>query len=240
MARGGRNPRLGWHAYEQLPSGIAARRTREAARKCILHTEFVFRLTAYSAADVEARIATASQMPPTEPRFLTMNGRVIGDPLPSGFVRDVSTSALGSGQLIWEAAREAMSSWIPFDLGWVSVRNTVAPIRLGQLVAVEARTIGLRTLNLSRIVDVADEPVRFGFVYATTPLHVEEGEERFLIEMDTASGHVHYSLEAVSRPRNPLARLGYPVTRMYQHRFARDSHRRMRSLLAGQGRSPRA
>lgn len=115
-----------------------------------------------------------------------------------------------------------------FDLSWLRVANPQARIAPGQIVAVEAHTLGLWTLNLSRIMDIVDTPVTFGFVYGTTQLHVEQGEERFLIELDPATGDVWYELEAVSRPRTMLARLGFPVTRAFQHRFARDSHRRMR------------
>jgi uncharacterized protein (UPF0548 family) len=59
-------------------------------------------------------------------------------------------------------------------------------------------------------------------------MHVEQGEERFLLDFDPNTGDLHYELEAVSRPRNLFAWMGYPVTRAFQHRFARDSHRRMR------------
>jgi uncharacterized protein (UPF0548 family) len=71
----------------------------------------------------------------------------------------------------------------------------------------------------------------FGFIYVTTQMHFEQGEERFLLEFDAASGDVWYELEAVSRPRDPFARLGFPVTRAFQHKFARDSHRRMREAI---------
>jgi len=88
--------------------------------------------------------------------------------------------------------------------------------------------MGLWTLNLSRITQTIDTETHFGFVYSTTQMHVEQGDERFLVERDPATGDVWYELEAVSRPRHPLARLAYPVTRAFQRRFARDSHRRMR------------
>ena len=114
-----------------------------------------------------------------------------------------------------------------FDLGWVRVTNLQAPITTGQIVAVEAQTLGLWTLNLSRILDAVDEPGLFGFLYATTEMHVEQGEERFLIKIEPMTGGVFYELEAVSRPQRTLAWLGLPVTRSFQHRFARASHRRM-------------
>ena len=118
-----------------------------------------------------------------------------------------------------------------FDLGWTRVANPHASITAGQIVAVEAHTLGLWTLNLSRILEVVDTRTRFGFIYATTEMHVEQGEERFLLEFDPETGHIDYVLEAASLPRNALARLGFPVTRSFQHKFARDSHRRMRQEL---------
>ena len=118
-----------------------------------------------------------------------------------------------------------------FDLGWVRVANPDAVIAPGQIVAVEAHTLGLWTLNLSRIVDVVDEPGCFGFVYATTANHVEDGEELFLVSLSRDTEEVLYSLEAVSRPRACLAQLGLPITRSFQRRFARESHQRMKKAV---------
>jgi uncharacterized protein (UPF0548 family) len=143
------------------------------------------------------------------------------------YAHDYSESLLGHGQAVFAAARRAFASWTMFDLGWVRVANASAPIAPGQIVAVEAHTLGLWTLNLSQIVEVLEEADRFGFVYGTTQMHVEEGEERFLIELDGSSDKVTYTLEAVSHPRSTLAWLGFPITRSFQHRFARDSHTRM-------------
>jgi uncharacterized protein (UPF0548 family) len=92
------------------------------------------------------------------------------------------------------------------------------------------RVIGLWWLNACRIVYVIDEggPVqRFGFAYGTLPGHVESGEERFLIEWDQGENSVWYDILAFSRPRHPLARLGYPFARLMQKRFARDSVKAM-------------
>lgn len=119
-----------------------------------------------------------------------------------------------------------------FDLGWVRVANPQVRIVRDQLIVVAVYTLGLWTVNISRVVDFVDRPGMFGFVYATTAFHVEEGEERFLIEFDSGSEAVSYTVEAISRPRSNLARIGWPVTRMFQHRFARDSSRRMRDAVA--------
>lgn len=124
-----------------------------------------------------------------------------------------------------------MERWAQFDLGWVSVANPAAKIAPGEIVAVLARAAGLWSLNLSRIVETIDTPTRFGFLYATTAMHVEEGQERFLIEFDDEHSSVSYLIEAVSRPRHPLARLAYPLTRAMQRRFQNESHQRMHSAV---------
>ena len=124
-----------------------------------------------------------------------------------------------------------MERWAQFDLGWVSVANPAAKIAPGEIVAVLARAAGLWSLNLSRIVETIDTPTRFGFLYATTAMHVEEGQERFVVEFDEEHSSVTYLIEAVSRPRHPLAQLAYPFTRAMQHRFRKESQQRMHEAV---------
>jgi uncharacterized protein (UPF0548 family) len=150
--------------------------------------------------------------------------------VPPGFDCDHTRTQIGHGIEAFRAARQAFLAWLQFDLGWVRVANPDAPIAPGQLVAVEAHALGLWSLNISRILYTIDEPARFGFAYATTSMHVERGEERFLIEFDPDSGAVYYDLLAVSQPASLLARLAYPYTRSQQRRFARDSHLRMKEI----------
>jgi uncharacterized protein (UPF0548 family) len=97
-------------------------------------------------------------------------------------------------------------------------------------VAVLAHALGVWWLNAARIVYVVDETRdihRFGFAYGTLKPHVEKGEERFLVEWNRSDDRVVYDLRAFSRPRHPLAVLGYPAARWLQRRFARDSMRAM-------------
>jgi len=119
-----------------------------------------------------------------------------------------------------------------FDLGWVRVVNTAAPIECGQIIAVEVHALGLWSVNLSQILETVDSETQFGFLYSTKLHHIEQGEETFLLRFDSATGEVSYELEAVSRPRHFLARAGYPMMRSFQHKFARDSHRRVRQAIA--------
>jgi uncharacterized protein (UPF0548 family) len=106
-------------------------------------------------------------------------------------------------------------------------------------VAVIARLFGLWWLNACRIVYVVDEEgavQRFGFAYGTLPQHAESGEERFTVEWHEADDAVWYDILAFSRPQQLLARLGYPIARRLQKRFARDSAAAMRRAV-GQGTS---
>jgi uncharacterized protein (UPF0548 family) len=188
----------------------------------------VFTLARPSATAIEKQISAAGGLPCVAPRILSFDKKE--NPhvrLPFGFARDFSQSCPGHGDVAFMAAKLAFARWSMFDLGWARVANPEASITPGQIVAVEVHSLGLWSLNLSRVVEAVDTPNRFGLVYSTTQMHVEEGEELFLLEFDPATGQVSYQLEAVSRPRNLLARLGFPITRAFQHRFARDSHQRM-------------
>jgi uncharacterized protein (UPF0548 family) len=145
---------------------------------------------------------------------------------PPGYTVDRTRIALGAGEEVFRSARAALERWEQFRLGWVEAAPADTPIRTGAVVAVLARVLGLWWLNACRIVYVVDEPgpaCRFGFAYGTLPDHAESGEERFLIEWDRATGTVWYDILAFSRPNHWLARLGYPLTRRTQKRFARHS-----------------
>jgi uncharacterized protein (UPF0548 family) len=112
-----------------------------------------------------------------------------------------------------------------FNMPWLRLDRTSAPIQVGTDVAVFVHHFGFYSLNACRIVYVVDEedPVkRFGFAYGTLAEHAESGEERFTVEWDRGDT-IWYDILAFSRPRNLLARLGYPLSRLLQKRFAEDS-----------------
>jgi uncharacterized protein (UPF0548 family) len=73
-------------------------------------------------------------------------------------------------------------------------------------------------------VDESSGPVsRFGFAYGTLPDHAAIGEERFLIEWNHDDDSVWFDILAFSKPRHFLVRLGYPIVRLTQKRFGRES-----------------
>lgn len=174
----------------------------------------------------------------------TAVGATAGTP-PAGYVVDRTRIELGEGESVFQAATAALQRWEQFQLGWVAAWPRDTPLQPDAVVAVMGRVMGLWWLNCCRIVYVVDEagPIgKFGFAYGTLPGHVESGEERFTIEWDCNDDRVWYDILAFSRPNHLLTRLGYPLTRRMQKRFARDSAASMRQavLCANQARASRA
>jgi len=157
-------------------------------------------------------------------------GRTNSTP-PSGYTVDHHRFELGRGDAVWDKSRSALQGWRQFELGWLEAIPKDTPLAPGAQVGLLARAWGMWILNAARIIYVIDEPTRFGFAYGTLPRHVETGEERFLVELNPASGDVSYDILAFSRPRHLLTRIGYPITRRMQKRFALDSGAAMRRAV---------
>ena len=158
---------------------------------------------------------------------------------PRGYNLDHNRIQLGRGAEVYARAVEALKQWRQFELGWVSIASRGVKIDKDATVAVKAWACGMWSLNACRVVYVVDETgstadetiERFGFAYGTLPDHIERGEERFLIEWNQSDDSVCYDILAFSQPRHPLLRLGFPVARMMQKRFARDSLAAMKSVV---------
>ncbi|HEV2801748.1 MAG TPA: DUF1990 domain-containing protein [Pyrinomonadaceae bacterium] len=149
---------------------------------------------------------------------------------PPGYTVDHNRALLGSGVETYGRAVAAIRSWQMFNLGWCRPARLDAPIEAGTTVAIVIRHFGFWSLNACRIVYVIEEQGavrRYGFAYGTLPSHGEVGEERFSVELRPDDESVWYDLYAFSRPGAVLARLGYPLGRMLQRRFAVDSKRAM-------------
>jgi uncharacterized protein (UPF0548 family) len=151
--------------------------------------------------------------------------------IPAGYKLDHNRIQLGSGQATYERAAAAVRRWAMFDTGWMRLCWPDAPIQPGTTVVVLASLPGLWSLNACRIVytiDADDATARrFGFAYGTLPIHEALGEERFQVEWNRQDDTVWYDILAFSRPKSLMAKLGYPVARLMQRRFGRDSKRAM-------------
>jgi uncharacterized protein (UPF0548 family) len=162
-------------------------------------------------------------------------GATAGVP-PVGYVVDHTRVRLGEGADAFAVATTALGRWEQFRLGWLEAWPPDAPLEVGRVVAVVAWLFGLWSLNACRIVYTVGEdgPVRRqGFAYGTLPEHAQSGEERFTVEWHKADDAVWYDILAMSRPRQLLTRLVYPVARRLQRRFARDSVAAMRRAVVG-------
>jgi uncharacterized protein (UPF0548 family) len=149
---------------------------------------------------------------------------------PAGYAIDRNRDRLGSGRDTFERAVAALYAWKMFDVGWARLVPAGAPVEVGTTVAVLARHYGFYSLNPCRITyTIEDEGglVRRGFAYGTLPEHGERGEERFTVEWRREEDSVFYAIYAFSRPNHPIAKVGYPLARRLQRRFAKDSLRAM-------------
>jgi uncharacterized protein (UPF0548 family) len=153
---------------------------------------------------------------------------------PRGYDLDHNRIQIGEGTADFEAACAAIRAWRMFPAPWTRISPTGAPIQVGQVVAMQARVFGIWWLNACRVVYVIGEhgPVqRFGFAYGTLAAHVEQGEERFSVEMQS-DGSVWYDLRAFSRPRYWPVRIAKKIVRRLQARFVRESQVSMRAAVA--------
>src|SRR5438045_4906581 len=161
---------------------------------------------------------------------------------PSEFRIDEARCNLGRGSKIFTSAKMALLSWRQFDLGWVELFPRGAPIETGTVVVVMVNHLGFWSLNGCRIVNMIgdrDSATQFGFAYGTLTNHAERGEEIFEVSIDPKSQEVSYRIRAASKPRATLARVGYPLTRVLQARFRRDSLKAMqRAVTLGRSFEP--
>jgi len=154
---------------------------------------------------------------------------------PPGYDCDHNRVCLGKGERVFSVACLALSRWQMFNLGWVEIINSGAPIKSGTTVVMAARCYGSWWLNACRIVYVIDETVparKFGFAYGTLPYHVERGEERFTIEWH-ADDSIWYDIYAFSQPAYWMVKLCYPLARRLQRKFAGDSKQAMLGAVLG-------
>jgi uncharacterized protein (UPF0548 family) len=123
-----------------------------------------------------------------------------------------------------------------FNIPWLRLYWPTTPIEVGANVAVLVHQFGFYSLNAARIVYLVreDGPVtRYGFAYGTLAEHAERGEERFTVEWDQSEGKVWYDILAFSQPQMTVAKLGYPLSRMLQKRFAEASKAAMLAATSG-------
>ena len=149
---------------------------------------------------------------------------------PAGFHHDQRSVVLGRGSRPFRRAVEGLQTWQAHRLPGVRVFPEHAEIRSGTMVVV---TIGTPLFALAapcRIVEVVDDPARWGFAYGTLPGHPEQGEEAFVVSMGDDE-EVRFEVTAFSRPGDPVVRLSGPVGRQLQNIGARGYVRALQRFV---------
>lgn len=140
--------------------------------------------------------------------------------LPSGYRHDTVRSALGTGEEVWERAKEALGTWVPHRHAGIDVFPPGAEQEEGATVVLNKSAGPMTVLAPCRVVYRTDEATRVGFAYGTLPGHPEKGEEAFHVVL-AADGVVAVELVAFSRPSEALARLAGPLAREVQKAVTR-------------------
>lgn len=122
------------------------------------------------------------------------------------------TLVIGHGRPAFERAKAALQTWVPQRSIGARVHPADAAVELGATVLLR---LPLGITAPTRIVDVVDEPDRFGYAYGTLPGHPESGEERFEIRLHP-DGAVTATIAVDASPATLLARLAGPVAMALQ------------------------
>jgi len=204
-----------------------------SSRSALLKTEYdnksMLCLSRPSQFQIEQFIDRLKELP------LSYQPTGIAREFPRGFKVDEAFAVIGHGDAAFARAKQALINWQQFDLGWVKLFPTHALVETGTVVAVLVHHLGFWSLNGCRIINVldndSDQPA-FGFAYGTLTNHAESGEEIFEVAFNAVSQEVTYRIRAVSKPRAAFAVASYPVTRLLQSRFRRDSIAAMKRAVA--------
>lgn len=157
-------------------------------------------------------------------------------PLSTTYVMDHNRVQLGSGEDVFQQAKQALTHWRMCNLGWAEICGTTKPIEPGTVIACVPKMFGAWLINPCRVVyridETVDDVTRFGLAYGTLPGHAATGEERFMVEWYHADNSVWYDILAFSQPGHWFGQLGYPIMRQFQKRYGRDSARVMAEACA--------
>lgn len=123
---------------------------------------------------------------------------------------------LGNHVATFDRACDGLRAWVCHRGIGATVTPPDAPLREGTEVIVRLPLGPVVVLAPCRIVEVVDEPNRFGFAYGTLPGHPEEGEESFVVER-AVDGTVTFTVAVAARPVPMLRPVG-PLILVAQHR----------------------
>ena len=106
-------------------------------------------------------------------------GMLHGD-LPDGFHHQTWRLPIEHGDM--ERAAAGIRAWAGHEAAGIHRVPTQPTIVAGQTLAMAIPVGPISVSATARIIEVVDEPDRYGFTYSTLPHHPEDGEESFIIE----------------------------------------------------------
>jgi uncharacterized protein (UPF0548 family) len=175
---------------------------------------------------VERLVAALRSAEPTYVhRGATLAGRA-----PDGFRLDHYDTVLGQGPEAFGRAVLGLQSWQAHRSFGIRVLPEATEVRPGATVVVAVGTPFLALAAPCRVVEVIDEPSRWGFAYGTLPGHPERGEEAFVVSV-ADDGSVRFEITAFSRPASLLVRLSGPIGRAMQKRGSTGYLRALRRFV---------
>jgi uncharacterized protein (UPF0548 family) len=150
---------------------------------------------------------------------------------PKGYKHDRNFAELGTGEAVYRAAVAGLMEWKMFPT-WAEVYPESDVPEKGMNLGLCFHLAGIYWKSAGRIVYEVSESggavkARAGFAYGTLPGHVEMGEERFTIAW-LPDDRVVYELQAFSKPRYWMARLAFPLARIWQRKFVRESQQALK------------
>ncbi|KAG0568675.1 hypothetical protein KC19_6G037200 [Ceratodon purpureus] len=149
----------------------------------------------------------------------------------NGFAINHASVKLGSGKNAFLQGKEALQNWGHFQLPWASV-DASTPIKEGSKFCVCANEIVTWVMNPLQVlyvdsktpssVDQKHQQAAFAYGSGTLHGHMLAGEEKFLVEW-REDDSVWYEISSFAKPANFLSFAGYPVARLQQKMFAKQS-----------------
>jgi len=161
-------------------------------------------------------------------------GHTLTEEFPKGYRIDRHQADLGSGRETFDRAVRGLKSWEAHRVPGAHVLPAGTEIRAGSTVIV---CLGPGLLALAapcRVIAVVDEPSRWGFAYGSLPGHPEQGEEAFVVTLET-NETVSFVITAFSRPADALVRLSGPIARAVQLRATRGYLRALQRFVGRPG-----
>lgn len=150
------------------------------------------------------------------------------------FRKDHHRTRIGTGRAAFRAARGALRAWRQFDLDWLRLVPAGPVPNAGLPAALLVRLPGVWSLNVSKVIYVTESHgaiERYGYAWSTLDCHVLCGEESFIVEWHRGDDAVWLDMLAFSQPSGWLPRIGYPLLRHRQKRFAREAPRQVKGAV---------